>query len=75
MAYGGSQVRGPNGAAAAGLCQSHSNARSELHLQSTPQLVATPDPLPTEQGQGSNLQPHGSCSDSLTTEPRRELPD
>ena len=28
----------------------------------------------TEQGQGSNLQPHSSWLDSLTTEPRRELP-
>ena len=25
-----------------------------------PQLMAMPDPLPTEQGQGSNLQPRGS---------------
>jgi len=32
-----------------------------------------PDPQPIEQGQGSNLQLHGSWSDSLTTEPRREL--
>ena len=31
-AYGGSQARGRIGAAAAGLCQSHSNAGSELHL-------------------------------------------
>ena len=30
------------------------------NLQPTPQLLATPDPQPTEQGQGSNLQPHGS---------------
>ena len=29
--------------------------------------------LATEQGQGLNPQPHGSQSDSLTTEPRREL--
>ena len=33
-----------------------------------------PDPQPTEWGQGSNPQPHGSESDSLTTEPWRELP-
>ena len=26
----------------------------------TPQLTATPDLQPTEQGQGSNPQPHGS---------------
>ena len=35
--------------------------------------MATPDPQPTEQGQGSDLHPHGCCSDSLTTEPRWEL--
>ena len=32
-----------------------------------------PDPQPTEQGQGSNPQPHGSQSDSPTTAPQREL--
>ena len=31
-------------AAVAGLRHSHSNARSEPHLQSTPQLTATPGP-------------------------------
>ena len=59
-AYGGSQARGRIGAVAAGLPQSHSNARSEPRLRPTPQLPATPDPEPTEQGQGWNLQPHGS---------------
>ena len=39
MARGGSQARGQIGAAAAGLHHSHSNAKSELHLQPTPQLV------------------------------------
>jgi len=72
-AYGGSQARGRTGAAATSLRQSHSNAGSEPHLQPTPQLTATPDCQPTEQGQGPNLQPHGSWSDSLTTVPRREL--
>ena len=43
-AYGGSQVRGRIGAVAAGLCQSHSNTRSKLHLQPTPQLTAMLDP-------------------------------
>ena len=43
-AYGGSQARGPIRAVATGLCQSHSNAGSEPHLQPTPQLMATPDP-------------------------------
>ena len=43
-AYGGSQARGPVGAIAASLSQSHGNARSEPNLQPTPQLTATPDP-------------------------------
>ena len=42
-AYGGSQARGPIGAVAAGLRQSHSNAGSELHLRPTPQLTEMPD--------------------------------
>ena len=37
-------ARGPVGAATAGLCHSHSNAGSELHLRPTPQLTATLDP-------------------------------
>ena len=44
LACGGSQARGLIGAAAAGLCHCHSNARSEPHLRPTPQLTATPDP-------------------------------
>ena len=43
-ACGGSQARGQIRATAAGLCQSHSNARSEPPLQPIPQLMATPDP-------------------------------
>ena len=43
-ACGGSQARGPIGAVAAGLRQSHSNMGSEPCLQPTPQLTATPDP-------------------------------
>ena len=53
VAYAGSQARGLIGCIAAGLRQSHSNARSEPHLQPTPQLTVTPDPSPTERGQGS----------------------
>ena len=44
MAYGVSQAWGQIGAAAAGLCHSHRNAGSELHLQPTPQLMVMPDP-------------------------------
>ena len=59
-AYGGSQARGLIRAVATGLRQSHSNVGSEPCLQPTPQLTATPDRSPTEQGQGPNPQPHGS---------------
>ena len=58
MAYGGSQARGQIGAVATGLCHSHSNTRSETHLQPTPQVMAMLDRWSTEQGQGSNLRPH-----------------
>ena len=58
-AYGSSQARGRIGAEAASLYHTHSNARSEPHLCPTLQLMATPDPGPTEQGQASNLHPHG----------------
>ena len=60
VAYGNSQARGLIGAIATGLRQRHSNAGAEPLLQPIPQLTATPDPRPTEQGQGSNPQPHGS---------------
>ena len=50
MACGSSQARGLIGAVAAGLHYSLSNARSKPHWQPTPQLRATPDPQPTEQG-------------------------
>ena len=43
-AYGSSQARGRIRAVAAGLHHSHVIARSELHLQSTPQLIAMLDP-------------------------------
>ena len=39
-----SQARGQIGAAAAGLCHSHSNTRSEPHLQPTQQLTTILDP-------------------------------
>ena len=46
-AYGGSQARGPTRTVAACLFQSHSNAGSELRLQPSPQLTATPGLQPT----------------------------
>ena len=45
-AYGGSQARGPVGAVAASLCQSHSNSGSEPRLQPTPQLTTVLDHNP-----------------------------
>ena len=65
VAHGGSQARGLIGAVATDLCYSHSNTGSEPRLRCTPQLRATTDPHPTEQGQGSNPQPHGSWLDSF----------
>ena len=44
VAFGGSQARVRIGAVAAGLRHNHSNSGSTLHLQSTPQLMALPDP-------------------------------
>ena len=64
-AYGGSQASGRIRTTAAGPHHSHSNAGSEPCLPPTPQLMAAPDPQPTERGQGSNLHPHGCSSDSL----------
>ena len=49
-------------------------ARSESCLQSTLQLRATPDPQPTERGQGSNLYPCTYEPGSESTEPQWELP-
>ena len=43
MAYGGSQARGPIGAVATVLRQSHSIVGSKPHLQPTPQLTESPD--------------------------------
>ena len=57
---GGSQARGPIGAVTTRIQHSHSKVGYKRHLQPTPQLTAMLEPQPTEQGQGSNPQPHGS---------------
>ena len=44
VAYGSFQTRGQIGAAATGLYHSHSNTGSKLHLRTTPELTAMPDP-------------------------------
>ena len=59
MACTSSQAKGQIRTAAASLCHSPSNARSEPCLQPTPQLNAMLDPSPSEQGQRSNLCPRG----------------
>ena len=59
-AHGDSQARGQIGATPAGLHHSYSNTRSKPRLQPILQLTATPDPQPTEQGQGLSPPPHGS---------------
>ena len=64
VAYGGSQARGQIRATASSLYHSHSNAGSEPHLQPPPQLMATPDPWPTEQVQEPNPHLHGYQSGS-----------
>ena len=58
VAHGSSQP-GWIRAAAVAPHYSHSSEGSELHLQPTPQLMATQDPEPTERGQGSKPHPHG----------------
>ena len=65
VACGSSQANGRIRAIAASLRHSHSNVGSEPHLRPTPQLMATPDPKPTEQGQGLNPYPHGYSSGLL----------
>ena len=35
------------------------------HICKLPQFTVMPEPYPTERGQGSNLSPHGSQSDSF----------
>ena len=59
-AYGGSQARGPVRAAATGFTRVTTTWDPSCICNLHPQLTAMSDPQPTEQGQGSNLQPHRS---------------
>ena len=54
------RLGGRIGAVATSLHHSHNNEGSRSLLQPTPQLTATLDRQPTEQGQVSNPKPHGS---------------
>ena len=58
-AYGSSQSRGLIRATAAGLCHSHSQARSEPCLRPTLQLTATLDPQPLSGARDWIHNPHG----------------
>ena len=59
-AYGDSQARGLIRAVATAYARATATPESEPCLRPPPQLPAMLDPQPTEQGQGSNPQPHGS---------------
>ena len=52
IAYGGSQARGRIRTMAAGLCHSHRNAGSKIHLWPTLQLRATLDLWPLSKARG-----------------------
>ena len=73
MAYGNSQARGQIGAAVAGLHHSHSNSESKPHLQPTPQLMTTLDPLSSDQGQGSNPTSSWILVGFVSTAPQWQL--
>ena len=66
VTYGNSQAKGWIGAAAEAYSTSQGNTGSKPHLWSTPYLAATPDPKPTEWGQGSNLHTPGYYVEFLT---------
>ena len=72
-AHGGSQARGPIGAVDTGLARATATRDPIRVCHPHHSSRAMPDPQPTEHGQGSNPQPHGSQLDSLTTEPQQEL--
>ena len=66
VAYRCSQSRGQIGELAASLPHNHINARFQLPPWPTPQLMATLNPQPTDQGHGSNLHPYGHYVGFLT---------
>ena len=61
MAYGKFPTKGQIGAVAAGLHHSHSNARSELLLQCTPQLPASQILKPLREARGQTCILMNSC--------------
>ena len=73
-AYGVSQARGLIGAVATSLHHSHSEAGSEPCSAAYTTAHSNAGPWIHWARPGSNLQPHGSSLDSLTTEPQWEHP-
>ena len=73
VVYGSSQARGWTGAVVSGLHHSHSNARSEHHLQPIPQLTATPDRLTHWSRPGIKPQSSWILVGFVTAETWREL--
>ena len=71
--YGNSQPRGRIRATVAGLCNSHSNSRSKLHLQPIPQLMAMPDPQPTKVRPGVKATSSWILVEFVSTRPQWEL--
>ena len=65
VAYGSSQATGLIRAAATGLPNCHSNARSEPCLKPTPKLTAMPIPSPLNEARGFNPHPYGYQSESF----------
>ena len=68
-----SQARGGIRAVAASLCHSRGNARSELHLQTTPLLTAVPDLWPYWARPGIEPAPSWIPVGFVTAEPRQEF--
>ena len=70
-AYGGFQIRGRIRAVATGLCHSHSNARSELHLRPTAHSYA--GSLTHWWRPGIEPASSGILARFISTEPQMEL--
>ena len=73
MAYASSQSKGWIRAATAGHSHRYSNTRSEPPLLLTPQLVATPDPWPTDHDQGIEPKSSWILVRLIAAEPQWEL--
>ena len=71
--YGGSQARGRNGAVAAAYARATAMLDLSRIFDLHPSLWQCWILNPLSEARDKNPKPHGSWSDLLTTEPRREL--